>query len=597
MCGLAGIFNYDARPLDLGALVRMREAMITRGPDGAGLWISQNSCIGLAHRRLAILDLSERGGQPMATSDAQVQVVLNGEIYNNPELREWCEAHGARYRSDTDTETLLHLYALDGPGFVKRLRGMFSFALWDARSRTVMLARDPFGIKPLYYTAVNGQFRFASQVKALLAGGIEPPSNPAGIVSFLLWGYVTEPHTWYRSIYAVPAGSLVMLRSDGQAATTYYQQPLEALRDDACPRPSVSSLRDAMLDCVRHHLLADVPVGLFLSAGIDSGTLCALVKESNGLAPVRTVTLGFGEYAGSADDEVPLARAVASRYDCRHTVVSYRKEDFQQERERLLQAMDQPTVDGVNTYFVSKAAAAAGLKAALSGVGGDELFGGYSSFWQVPQLARALHLVPRKLGKQLRSVLSPIIGKCTSPKYAGLFEYGGTVTGAYLLRRALFMPWEVSEIVGTDTAITGLEALDVMSQLDAIVKGIRSPFHQIMALEHAIYLKNCLLRDADWAGMAHSLEIRTPLVDATLFASVLELCSHRSKPLGKVDFARTPKLPLPADQQRRPKTGFNVPIREWLMVSSPNQGQIERGRRGWARYLAQRAGVLCKEAA
>lgn len=595
MCGLAGIYSHDQRPVDIEALMRMRELMRLRGPDGAGLWFDQRKGIALAHRRLAILDLTERGAQPMASPDGQLRVVFNGEIYNHPELRTWCESRGARYVSDSDTETLLHLYALEGREFVKRLRGMFAFALWDDRERSVLLARDPFGIKPLYYTSDNGQFCFASQVKALLAGGIDATVNPAGVASFLIWGYVTEPHTWYRSIRPVPAGSTVTLRRDGRADTILYHEPMDSLRKHAQPIAAGRCLRDAVLDSVRHHLLADVPVGLFLSAGVDSGALCGLVSENVNPETLHGVTLGFEEYKGTAEDEVPVARAVAKYYGCRHSVITYSQEDFREAREGLLGAMDQPTVDGINTYFVSKAAAEAGLKVALSGVGGDEIFGGYPSFKQVPYLARKLKFVPRNLGSAMRSVLAPIIARFTSPKYASLLEYGGSISGAYLLRRALFMPWEIADILGNDMAAAGLESLDIMNTLDGITRDIPSSFEKVMALEHTIYLRNCLLRDADWAGMAHSLEIRTPLVDSTLFDELVALrrCGAQRNPT-KHDFAQTPDRNLPPEQQARPKSGFNIPVREWL-TGGGRQDSHERGRRSWARSLTKCANVIVNE--
>ena len=587
MCGIAGIFNHQAAALvDETALLSMREAMRARGPDGSGMWISGDATVGLAHRRLTIIDLSERGAQPMASSDGRFQIVFNGEIYNHPELRKWCESRGVRYVSDSDTETLLHLYSLEGQDFVKRLRGMFAFALWDAREHTLMLARDPFGIKPLYYADDGKSYYFASQVKALLAGGVGTEPDCAGIVSFYLWGYVTEPHTVYKRIKALPAGCTMVLKHGAKPVISQYCDPLDALRGGASPITPLGSSREAVLDSVRHHQLADVPVGMFLSAGIDSGTLCALTTECVPAASLRSVTLGFREYAGTADDEVPLARATASRYGVQHQVVQYGREYFEQERERLLAAMDQPTVDGVNTYFVSKATAGTGLKVALSGVGGDELFGGYPSFRQVPRIAHSLRHVPRRMGKALRVALVPVISRLTSPKFAGVLEYGGTVSGAYLLRRALFMPWEIPELVGEDTARAGFESLDVLTMLDALVRDIPNSCDQVMALELSVYMRNCLLRDADWAGMAHSLEIRTPLVDATLFSQIIAQ-RRGCAPWTKTDFALTPANPLSVGQRNRPKSGFSVPVREWLLDGARDSAHKPRGGRGWARWLTE----------
>jgi asparagine synthase (glutamine-hydrolysing) len=592
MCGIAGILRFDTGPPDFPALQRMSDSLHNRGPDGAGVW-SNDKGIALAHRRLAIIDLSERGAQPMASADGALCIVYNGEIYNHPELRRICEQRGAHYRSDSDTETILHLYAQEGPEFVRKLRGMFAFALWDARERSLLLARDPFGIKPLYYAEGTQEFRFASQAKALLAGGVDSAIDSAGVVSFLLWGYVTEPFTWYRQIRSLPAGSMLKVSGDGRSTLVRFCDPLDVFRDASIGCPSDTTLRDALLDSIRHHLLADVPVGLFLSAGIDSGTLCALLRETADRKSVHAVTLGFDEYAGSADDEVPTARMIAAAYGAPHTVLTYRRGDFEEERDRLFAAMDLPTIDGVNSYFVSKAATEAGLKVAISGLGGDELFGGYPSFRQVPRLRQAMRTMPKQLGRSLRTVLLPILRRITSPKYAGLLEYGGTISGAYLLRRALFMPWEIPDIAGPELTAQGLERLDLMSSLDKSVEGISSPYEQVTALEYTIFLKSCLLRDADWAGMAHSLEIRTPLVDTELFTAVALLRRQRGqRKLGKRDFSLAPSEPIPAQFRNRRKTGFNIPIRQWFAAGTDG-APVERGRRSWARYMLKRSGVPC----
>ncbi|MCK9187959.1 asparagine synthase (glutamine-hydrolyzing) [Acidithiobacillus sp.] len=578
-------------------LLRIREAMRVRGPDDAGLWVDDAAGVGLAHRRLSIVDLSERGAQPMASPDQRLHVVFNGEIYNHKELRAWCEARGARYVSDSDTETLLHLYDLLGADFVNRLRGMFAFALWDGKTQQLLLARDPFGIKPLYYVDDGQQLLFASQVKALMAGGVTNILSSAGLVSFCLWGYVTDPHTIYRDIHALPAGHQMFWRRGQAAIIRSYCDPLEVLRTGARQDLQVADLHAALADSMRHHLIADVPVGLFLSGGIDSSALLSLATECADPASLQTVTLGFQEYTGQEQDEVPQARATAQRVGVNHRVVQYGRQDFIEERTRLFAAMDQPTIDGVNTYFVSKATVAGGLKVALSGVGGDEVFGGYPSFRDVPRLVHRLHGFPSGWGKWVRHVLSPTLSRRTSPKYAGVLEYGGTISGAYLLRRALFMPWEIPALLGDEIASEGLGSLDVMGNLNRVIHGIASPHDQVMALELAVYLKNCLLRDADWAGMAHSLEIRTPLVDAQLFKQLIVLRSaHEGKPWTKKDFGQAPRRPLPNDLLIRPKTGFAVPVRDWLcndVQGRHGHAPMLRGHRAWAVNILDSFGGTC----
>lgn len=583
MCGLAGIFTHDRQPADLEALIRMREAMHSRGPDGAGLWSDPDNGIALAHRRLAILDLTERGAQPMATLDGRYHIVFNGEIYNHPELRTWCEARGAHYIGHSDTETLLHLYALQGEAMLPRLRGMFAFALWDGAERALLLARDPLGIKPLYYRERGGALAFASQVKALQAAGCGGGVDAAGLVSFLLWGYVLEPFTIDAAIRALPAGHALHVRSGQPARIWRYRDALACLREPAQPAGEPGAgLLPVLGDSVRHHLLSDVPVGLFLSAGMDSAAICALASAVRPRPELRALTLGFDEYADTHDDEVPGAGAVARVCAVPHDVIRVRRANFAGERERILAAMDQPSVDGVNTYLVSRAASGLGLKVALSGLGGDELFGSYPSYRQVPRMAAALRWVPHALGVAARHMVRPLLPHRVSPKYAGLLEWGRDVPGAYFLRRALFMPWELPGVIDADLAREGLQTLALRDRLHDLVRGICAPFDQVMALETGIYMRNCLLRDADWAGMAHSLEIRTPLADADLYSAVVGLRRRPDEPLTKADLRREMEAQgtLAPTLLARRKTGFNVPVRAWLMDEQV-ENKDERGLRAW----------------
>lgn len=577
MCGLAAILagTRAASAVDGDELIRIRDAMVTRGPDGHGLWLAPDGRVGLAHRRLAIIDLSLAGAQPMASADGRLRLVFNGEIYNYRTLRAELEAEGVRFRSHTDTEVIIELYRRYGRAMLDRLRGMFAFALWDEQARGLLLARDHFGIKPLYVADDGRTLRAASQVKALLAGGqVDTSPDPAGHAGFFLWGHVPEPHTLYRGIRPLPAGSWLWAGVDGDRAEgRFFDLRSELAEAREAPAPD---LRDSLLDSVRHHLEADVPVGVFLSSGLDSTTLAALATE---LAPERprTVTLGFSEFAGSAKDEVPLAEAVAAHYGTDHATIRVTAAEFAANRVRILADMDQPSVDGINTWFVAKAARQLGLKVALSGLGGDELFAGYNNFATIPKLVRAFRpfgAVPH-LGRMVRTASAPWIGRFTSPKAAGLAEYGGDWGGAYLLCRGLFMPWELDQVLDVDMAREGLRALAPRLVLNEAVKGIGTDRLKVSALETAFYMRNQLLRDSDWAGMAHSLEIRTPLVDIGLFRATLPLIMGRTPP-GKRAMAACARPLLPADIEDRPKTGFFVPVAQWL-------GETSLG--GWARRV------------
>ncbi|WP_420457517.1 asparagine synthase (glutamine-hydrolyzing) [Rubrivirga sp.] len=593
MCGIATLFSYGgARPDTAKALARACDRMEARGPDGSGVWTTHGGAVGLGHRRLAIIELGPGGAQPMALDDLPLAVAFNGEIYNHVELRRGLEAQGHRFRSSSDTEVLLRLYAEHGPCFAERLRGMFAFALWDGRADGLLLGRDPYGIKPLYVADDGRTFRATSQVQALLAmGGVDMAPEPAGHAGFFLWGSVPEPFTLYRGVRAFPPGHTQWIGPDGpqppRAFTTVTGLLRQAEAEATAPTDPDEAVREALLDTVRAHLVADVEVGVFLSAGRDSTTLAALATEAGGR--LRSVTLGFDEYAGTAEDEVPLAEAAARHYGTDHRTVRVGRAEFAGLADGFFEAMDQPTLDGLNTYLVSRAAAESGLKVVLSGLGGDELFGGYPSFAEVPRLARAVGRLPghRAVGRGLRAAAAPVLRRVTSPKAAGLIEYGGTVAGAYLLRRALFMPYELGSVLDPDLARAGLEVLDPLGMLGEMSEGLASDRLRVTALESAQYMRSQLLRDSDWASMAHSLELRVPFVDAELLRRVAPLVAACPDRVTKATLARAARPPLPTAIADRPKTGFTTPVRDWL-AQTMDAAPAGRGLRGWAQVVYHR---------
>ena len=593
MCGIAGIFRYaqDGIPVDREELQRMQDAMRTRGPDGAGLWISPDASVGLAHRRLSLLDLSEAGAQPMTDVDGRLHIVFNGEIYNYRALRRDLEEDGYRFRSTSDTEVLLALYRERGPEMLQALRGMYAFTIFDEANRSLFLARDPFGIKPLYY-ADNGRcFRWASQVKALQRANIDTSPDPAGHVGFFLWGSVPEPHTLFRGIRALPAGTSLRVNAAGCGTPkTFCSIPAilaqaERQGTDLGREEMLERVRASLADSVAHHMIADVTVGVFLSAGLDSVTLAALAARHSD-APLRTVTLGFDEYRNTRDDETVAAARVAHELRTNHRTQWIRRTEFEADRERLLSVMDQPSIDGVNTYFVSKAAAMTGLKTALFGLGGDELFGTYPSFRQIPRMTRLLaplRHAPR-IGRGFRWVVASLLKHCTSPKYAGLLEYGPTWGGAYLLRRGLFMPWELPQVLDPEMVRDGWDTLQPLMRIEETIKGIGSHHLRVSALEMSWYMRNQLLRDADWAGMSHSLEIRVPLVDIEVLKTVVPLLAAPGGRITKRDVARVACGSVPPEILHRPKTGFSIPVQSWTPTGTRHTG-LSRGLRGWAREV------------
>lgn len=580
MCGLHGLFRFssEAPALDPGEFDRTSAALARRGPDGEGRWISPDGRVALGHRRLAILDLSAAGAQPMASADGRCQLILNGEIYNFRQLRTELERDGFRFRSESDTEVILALWRRDRERMLPKLRGMFALALWDGTTGELLLARDPFGIKPLYLSTEGGTLRFASQVKALEAGGgISLAVEPAAVAGFLLWGSVPEPWTIRRGVKALPAGSYQIARDGDPGTPVAYFPSAEAAEVPLPDEPREPA--DLLADAVRAHLVSDVPVAVFLSAGLDSGLIAALAAreaKSSGAPPPRAFTVSFDRLAGTPLDEVPLAAEVARTLGLPHAVARIDRENFLDLWETALAAMDQPSIDGFNTFVVARAAREAGIKVALSGLGGDELFGSYPSFRQVPRLALAAPFA-RLAPRELTAALALRRGQ---PKLAALGRTGSGLAGAYALFRGLFLAEDLPGILGRQTAAEALAAYDPAADAKRALadwKPARSnSWTAVHKLETRLYMRNQLLRDSDWASMAHSLELRVPLVDPVLEAGLAARGFEPAKSRGKGALVRSVAPELPAALFDRAKSGFYIPVMEWL---EPERTDLARGTR------------------
>ena len=592
MCGIAGIFQYrgTSSPLNRMELVRTCDAMVSRGPDGSGYFFSPDGRLGMGHRRLSIIDLSETGAQPMSSADDRFHITFNGEIYNFLELKTLLQARGHRFKSTSDTEVLLHLYREFGQDMLSHLRGMFAFALWDKEERTLFLARDPFGIKPLYVSDDGSTLRFASQVKALQAGRKQHNQlDPVGLAGFLLLGHLPEPYTLDQGIRAIPSGTYLLVRMGEAPRQTRHFNLGEELASAQAIGANLhlsdldvrEEVRAAMLDTVRHHFVSDVPVGIFLSSGRDSSTLLGLARDL-GIQDLQTITLGFEEFRGTQQDESVLAERIARHYQTHHETRWIGKDHFLRSMDLAVQAMDQLSVDGLNTYFVCEAASEAGLKVALSGLGADELFGGYDSFRQIPYLVKALRPFRHapSLGTLFRQIVRPFTGSMISPKWASTIESGGDIAGAFFLRHGLYMPWELPRILPDFDWEKALEELGLLRTMRSESSMVPSDLGKISLLETNWYMRNQLLKDSDWASMAHSMELRTPFVDLNLFRRIapLRFCS---RPASKTSMAMSPETPLPKEVLRRKKTGFNMPLRSWALALEKG-GTKSRGLRRWS---------------
>jgi asparagine synthase (glutamine-hydrolysing) len=585
MCGIAGIVGRLTGS-NRSALLRMNVAMTHRGPDAEGMWESsptdgpgEGPGIMLAHRRLAILDLSEAGKQPMVDSTTGDVMVFNGEIYNYRELREELEARQERFQSTGDSAVLLRTLATHDRDGVRRLRGMFAFAFWDVSRRQLVLARDPLGIKPLYVAQnadPNGEWSlaFASEVRALLASGLLPSRrlHPHAAASVVWNGFVVGPETAIEGIRAVEPGRVETFDVEGRL--------LEQRDFWTMPRggdlTSVEDLARVLGDGLRLHLASDVPLAVFLSGGIDSSVVANLACRAAN-APIHTFTLAFEE---KLYDEGPDARRIARAIGTEHHEIVLTESDFVNGLEGALDSLDQPTFDGLNSYYMSRAIRQAGFTVALVGTGGDELFAGYPTFREVPllrQWSRRFAWAPQPVlvaaAKAFAAIKQPSrSGFPPQTRWAKLPEMmraRGDLLAIYQLAYALFLPDFERELLQGDTTRVLEHGLppEMRRRLLAETRG-RSELAAVSVLEQRLFLGERLLRDNDAASMAVSIEQRLPLVDQVLLENVYALDDDvRYSPLQKKDLLRRVGLQgLDPALFDRPKRGFVLPFDRWIRL-------------------------------
>ncbi|HYP39560.1 MAG TPA: asparagine synthase (glutamine-hydrolyzing) [Chloroflexia bacterium] len=590
MCGIAGIvLRPNASLPDLAErLEMMAQAMAHRGPDDQGIYVAPGGRAGLANRRLAIRDLSPAGHMPMGNSSESLQITYNGEIYNAQELRAELEGLGYQFRSNSDTEVILHGYAVWGAGIVHKLRGMFAFAILDraadAQEGRLFIARDRLGIKPLYYAAISQAFVFASELKALLASGLMGREiNPAGLAGYLMLGSVPNPLTIYRDARALEPGCTLTVEPGSAPTIRRYWSLPKGEAEQISTGEAVERVRALLEEAVRIRLVSDVPLGAFLSGGLDSSAVVALMRKATD-GPIRTCSMVFEEAEYS---EAPYARAMAEAVGAEHYERIVTAEDVAGEMDRIMWAMDQPTIDGVNTYFVSQTAREAGLTVALSGLGGDELFGGYeSTFRGVPQMLKALRItraVPGG-GALARSAIGLLPDRERWGRVEDALLRPPSLASAYMARRGLFSPSEVKTLLAPDVWQEAVEAFNPTRHIGKRAGGNRQGtagdgvFAWVSRAELSTYTHHQLLRDTDVMSMAHSLEVRVPLLDHILVETVLRLpTSVKVNGVGPKSLllkAMGEDLPEVV-RARRAKQGFTFPFDRWLR--GPLRGFINEG--------------------
>jgi asparagine synthase (glutamine-hydrolysing) len=588
MCGIAGVVRFDAAdPEDEGRTARLAYALAHRGPDGEGRYRSRDGRAWLVHRRLAIIDPTARAAQPMASADGRFRIVFNGEIYNYAALRRDLQERGVPLRTSSDTEVLLHLLRLEGPEALVRARGMFALAFWDEWSGELLVARDRFGMKPLYVAADRKHVVFASELDALRrAGLVEPRVSAAGVLAYLRWGSIPAPLTWIDGVEQLEPGTWRRWTRGGAARAGSFADarvPYIAGEDPRDDDDFRERAREAIRDTVRAHLVADVPVGLFLSGGIDSGAIATTARAVS-TADLHTYTVIVDEDAYS---EEALARTVAERLGTTHHTLRVDAHGIERDLDTIVGRLDAPTGDAVNSYYVSQAVAATGVKAVLSGVGGDEMFGGYPSFTRIP----AAMAVSKTLGPIVRATGGVATLAMPAWRASKWRQFAGSqeLESAYRALRGFFMPNEIAAIAGP--ALDEQARFAAGMQVDDAERDVFEPIGEetvaasVARMEVRGYLRSQLLRDIDAVSMAHGLEVRMPFVDHRLQASIWPSLGRYPRLLeGKRLLHESLDRPLPDDVVRSPKRGFTLPFAAWMrgpLREPARAGLAALADRGW----------------
>ncbi|MBI5540801.1 MAG: asparagine synthase (glutamine-hydrolyzing) [Bacteroidia bacterium] len=648
MCGIFGVININGK-IDESRVIAARDILAHRGPDDAGVYFSQRGShfdkaqrdilnyvadedknanhvfIALAHRRLSIIDLSPAGHQPMTTNDGRFTIVYNGEIYNykglipNPSPKENKISNPNPsanvkeiFKSHSDTEVILYLYSKYGKDCLNLLRGMFAFAIWDEKEKTLFAARDRFGIKPFYYfydenypPAGEASFIFSSELKAIKEYKKNLTTNYKALDAFLKTGSVPAPMTIYNEVnslmpgyflewqkskvkcqkywefsYLIQNSSISSYQSSINSPKSYNHSSSQSFNQSIIPARKYDNdakriIREALLDTVRAHLVADVEVGAFLSGGIDSTAIVSLMRQV-GKEKIKTVSIVFPE---SRFDESKYSRLAAKRYNTEHIEIPFYEKDLLDDFENIMSVMDQPTIDGINTYFVSKAAKQAGLKVVLSGLGGDELFGGYPSFNLIPKYQRIKNL---PFAKMFMKAAAPLLKNKLPAKAIHYMKNPDEPNAEYKLIRGLFTEEEL-QILGwnferqkikvksekvNDTVISS-EARNLKNKIsqspDESGSFEMTTMQHISYLETCYYMRNQLLRDSDVFSMAHGLELRVPFVDHKLYEAVLPYLDEAYDKNFPKKMLVEAVGDLPDEIVQRPKMGFTFPFEDWIM--------------------------------
>jgi asparagine synthase (glutamine-hydrolysing) len=561
MCGIAGIFHFNNREQDPAVVRKMTAAMAHRGPDAEGF--HHEGCLTFGHLRLSIIDLSTDANQPFFDNSGRYVMVFNGEMYNYQEVRALIGDYN--FRTTSDTEVLIAAYAKWGADCIRYFRGMFAFAIWDKQEKQLFIARDRLGVKPLYIYLDDTRLLFASEVRGILASGLAPAKlDAAALVDYFSYQSISAPASPIAGIHHLEAGCWMRIDSKGQSTTERYWDVTAAKMDlDVNDQAGIQRrIRELMLQSVSRRLVSDVPVGAFLSGGIDSSAVVGLMAEAGTSRP-NTFTIAFEE---KEYDESSYAEMVAKKFNTVHTKILLKPDTFLDELQNALNALDTPSGDGVNSYVVSKAIRKGGMTVALSGVGGDELFAGYPFFNQYLQLqkARPLFALPAGLRRGLAG-FAPGSGAGRKGRMKQLLSLPSpSIVHSYPIFRQLLSPGQIQEYTraGTDGLTTSVERQLMRRQAGLEALPLLS---QVSAAEYMGYTQHTLLKDTDQMSMAVSLEVREPFFDHDLVEFVLGIPDRWKKPVyPKSLLVESLKPLLPDEIVHRPKKGFLFPWEIWM---------------------------------
>jgi asparagine synthase (glutamine-hydrolysing) len=585
MCRIAGLVTNHPLGDEIKRSVKvMCNALQHGGPDDEGVYYNTDTRVAFGHRRLSIIDLSINGHQPMADAGQKAWITFNGEIYNYRELKAELQLLGAAFNTGTDTEVIIQAYLYWGTNSFNKLKGMFAFALYDTITGAVYLVRDTTGVKPLYYYVNGGQLSFASEIKAFKAAAITTEEDTRWPVWLLAFGHIPEPYTTLKNVLSIPKGHFLCWDKSGTYTITNYHKPSTSnyITDIETAR---LGLQTHLKTAIRRQLIADAPIGVFLSGGIDSSLLALLANEE--VEQLKTISIFFNE---QQYDERKYQHAVADKISGQNFTHLVKQQDFEEAFTQILNAMDMPTTDGINSWFISKYAHQDGLKTVLSGIGADELFGGYPSFNRMKPL-RHLKMLPAAL-----FTLTKPFSRDRYKKLAYL-ENNNTIAD-YLFLRGLYVAADIAKLTGMDEdEVKGI----LFDDIDIPKIGAYNKL-QAAWMETNLYMQNQLLRDTDMMSMSHSLEVRVPYLDEDFQAYAAQIHpgirfdDHQPKKILIDSF----KDILPEAVWNRPKMGFTFPLQQWMKdnraISDENNyhgktakkliNNFNNGRIHWSRAFA-----------